>query len=228
MKIISWNCFGGFRNKFDKITSLDADIYIIQESENPEKYPKFKNKIKNYFWIGEKHKGLLVFSLNENIKLQHTGWEDFYRRFFLPILVNDKFIIIGLWACDPYVHEFYFYLRLIKRYFSYTPIILAGDINSNKVFDHRYKREGSHSDTIALLNSWNYESMYHYFSKEKQGKESIPTFNMHKNKNKPYHIDYCFAKPHNIKHFEILANDEWIELSDHYPILFETTDEFNY
>ena len=45
MKIVSWNCRGGFRNKIERIISLNADIYVIQESENPDNYPKLKNRI---------------------------------------------------------------------------------------------------------------------------------------------------------------------------------------
>ena len=36
MKIISWNCNGALRNKYDFLTNLEWDILIIQECENPE------------------------------------------------------------------------------------------------------------------------------------------------------------------------------------------------
>lgn len=36
MKIISWNCNGGFRNKFQALEKFNADIWIIQESESPD------------------------------------------------------------------------------------------------------------------------------------------------------------------------------------------------
>lgn len=35
MKIVSWNCNGKFREEFNFIKKLDADIYVIQECENP-------------------------------------------------------------------------------------------------------------------------------------------------------------------------------------------------
>lgn len=40
MKIISWNCRGKFREKYAVLEKMDADIYVIQECENPEKYKK--------------------------------------------------------------------------------------------------------------------------------------------------------------------------------------------
>ena len=58
MKIVSWNCQGKFREKFELIMEENADIYVIQECENPEKTDNDKYKEfagKNFFWVGDVH-----------------------------------------------------------------------------------------------------------------------------------------------------------------------------
>ena len=65
MKIISWNANGKFSEKFPAILEEDADIYVIQECENPEivnskEYAEFAS---NYYWIGEnQYYGLGIFA----------------------------------------------------------------------------------------------------------------------------------------------------------------------
>ena len=85
MKIISWNCNGKFREKFKEIIKFDADVYVIQECEDPEKYlnDNYPNFAKNSVWIGDNpNKGLGVFAKQE-ILIEHnisentfTGVED--------------------------------------------------------------------------------------------------------------------------------------------------------
>ena len=63
MRIVSWNCNGKFREN-SKIKELDADIYVIQECENPQCYAgtAYSGFAKNYIWNGEnKNKGLGIF-----------------------------------------------------------------------------------------------------------------------------------------------------------------------
>jgi exonuclease III len=61
MRIASWNCNGALRKKLDQLLKLEADVYIIQECEDPSQCQDSRYKIwaENYLWIGKsKNKGL--------------------------------------------------------------------------------------------------------------------------------------------------------------------------
>lgn len=106
MKIITWNCNGAFRRKFKYITDLNADIYVIQECENPEesKDQEYQKWAVNYLWIGDnKNKGLAVFA-KSGIKLEMLEWSNKFKdrsvKHFLPCKINETFDIIGVWTCQ--------------------------------------------------------------------------------------------------------------------------------
>ena len=45
MRIISWNCNGAFKNKINSILSLNGDIYVIQETEDPNRNSDLLDKL---------------------------------------------------------------------------------------------------------------------------------------------------------------------------------------
>ena len=79
MKIISWNANCKFREKYKDIAKHEADIYVIQECENPAtcKDSDYRTFTQNGFWVGNiNYKGLMVFSPNTEIKLHLLDWKD--------------------------------------------------------------------------------------------------------------------------------------------------------
>ena len=67
-------------------------------------------------------------------------------------------------------------------------------------------------------------SAYHHQQKEEQGKESTPTFFMHRHADKPYHIDYAFVAPERIRNCSIDTSANWLTFSDHRPLVLEIED----
>lgn len=224
MKIVSWNANCKFREKYTDVAKLGADIYVIQECENPEtsKNTEYREFVKNGFWIGDiPFKGLMVFSQNPEIKLVLHNWGTQGYRFFLPIEVNDQFTLVGSWACNPYIEEFTDFIHATKKNIDKRTIII-GDLNSNVIFDKNHFKSGkTHSKIIKELREIGLEDIYHNKSGDEQGKEKVPTFYLYRHLDKPYHIDHCFATPDSIKKMMIHARWQWLSLSDHLPIEIE-------
>jgi exonuclease III len=75
MNIISWNCNGAFRKKFQHVSKMDADIYIIQECEDPSKtnHKEYYDWSNNHLWIGDnKNKGIGIFA-KESVKIERLN-----------------------------------------------------------------------------------------------------------------------------------------------------------
>ena len=222
MRIVSWNCNGAFRKKYNAIRDLDADINVIQECEDPSEisdaeYCEFAS---NYIWCGQnKSKGLGVFA-KQGINISENHWPKYCLREFLSVRVNDAFDLVAVLACMPYIKEYYVYQNInLKNYSENT--ILIGDFNSNSIWDKKAEIR-THSRVVAELSEIGLQSVYHFFSQEPQGKETHPTFYLQRNPNRKFHIDHCFADCKRVDAYRVLTDTEkWLKYSDHMPIVLE-------
>ena len=231
MKILTWNCNGAFRKKIEFLQQIEADIYIIQECENQQQYKgAYEAWLPNLIWKGNnKNKGLGVFA-REDYKLEQLYWEDFELELFLPIRVNDNFQLLAAWtkyANSPtfqYIGQLWKYLQLHEELIKVQPTLICSDLNSNAQWDV-WDRWWNHSDVVNQLRAMNIHSLYHELSNEEQGKETLPTFYMNRNHEKNYHIDYLFCHRNlfskNNSSFKSFDKYEWLNYSDHIPLLFE-------
>lgn len=219
MKIVSWNCAGKFREKFQLITKLDADIYIIQECENPADYPFHPYSVfaSNHLWTGERSKkGLGIFAKPE-INLQPNQWQKYCLRNFLSVKINGTFDLVAVWACRPYIEEYYIYQSInISNYDART--VILGDFNSNAIWDKKHDIR-THTAIVQQLLSVGLCSAYHYTHAEPQGSESKHTFYLYRHHDKGYHIDHCFTNEQNILAYQVFDSPEWLTISDHVPIM---------
>ena len=223
-----------FRKKAKFILPLKPDILVVPECEHPDKliFPDGTQIPTNIIWNGDnKNKGLGVLSYN-NYKLKLLKIHNPLFKNILPMQVtrdNCKFVLFAIWANNPsdkdgpYVTQVWkainYYDKLIKR----KNTILAGDFNSNSIWD-RPRRIGNHSDVVAYLANKKIYSAYHTFHKQIHGKELHPTQFMYRHHDKPYHLDYCFASSDFISRMtevQIGTHEEWSHCSDHKPVVVE-------
>ena len=232
MKIITWNCQGAFRKKADVILLDTPDILIIQECNYPDflKIGTDMQTASDFLWFGDcNSKGMGIFSFGK-YKLRLLQEYDSNIKFIAPISVyggDIDFILFAIWAnnrqdkSNQYIEQVWQAVNHYENLLENENVILAGDLNSNKMWDKKHKR-GNHSDVVLKLHNRNIESVYHKQFNQEQGQEDQATFFMQRNPNKPYHIDYCFASKallEKLAYFEVGNCDKWIALSDHMPLM---------
>jgi exonuclease III len=230
MKLITWNSAMRFRDKLVTILPLKPDILVIPECEAKEKWkdPTKLQPINQFLWFGEnKNKGIGIFTLSDKFHLQlHPLYnKDF--RFIVPLIVTgmEDFILFAVWTqntpkkSESYIGQLYLALKYYESLLK-APCIIAGDWNSNKLFDYM-KRIGTHSDVVEYLQDANIYSAYHQYYEEKHGQESWPTYYFRKEVGRPFHLDFVFASEcilKRLRSLEIGRYEEWIKSSDHLPI----------
>jgi exodeoxyribonuclease III len=226
-----------FRKKAGIILKHGPDILIVQECEHMDKL-KFGNEIpapNDSLWFGNnQNKGLGIFSYNSfRLKLRKTY--NPLLKTIIPISVTGgqfNFTLYAIWAWNPadpdghYVEQIWKAIHHYDKHLTNKPVILAGDFNSNTIWDRKY-REGNHSNVVKRLEEKKIYSTYHWHYKQEQGKENYPTLYMYRHKDKPYHIDYCFVSADligKLESVEIGKHKFWTKHSDHVPLIVSFTD----
>ena len=231
MRIVSWNCNGALRKKLDILLELKADIYLIQECEDPTRAtdPAYKQWSKGSLWVGSnKNKGLGAFS--SHMRLAALDWSRSQLELFIPFTANEQLMILGVWtrqANSPnfcYIGQLWKYLQAHGPNIQRHNAIVLGDFNSNACWDE-WDRWWNHTDVVRNLCEIGLESVYHFRNGESQGKETQPTFFMNRKLEKPYHIDYAFASADIIQSSGISIGrpEDWLEFSDHMPVILDVT-----
>jgi exodeoxyribonuclease III len=232
MRIITWNCNMAFRKKADIILTYKPDILIVPECEHPDKllFSIDTPKPADILWFGKnQNKGLAIFSYS-NFRFTVLDNHNQDLQMIIPIAVTGgqfDFNLFAIWANNPtdrdgqYIEQVWKAVHHYKNLLTDTKPILVGDFNSNTIWDKKH-RQSNHSNVVKLLEDKGIFSTYHLHRKQTQGTEEHPTLYMYRHKDKPYHIDYCFASKDlldKVSSVEIGDFDEWIKYSDHVPVV---------
>ncbi|WP_348944534.1 endonuclease/exonuclease/phosphatase family protein [Chitinibacter sp. FCG-7] len=250
MKIISWNCNGGLRNKTYFLDQFDADILVVQECENPVySTHAFRDWAGQYLWHGDnKNKGVGIFArkghhiaaldwssaeyeIRSPSPVQKSlKWQANQLELFLPCLINQELTLIGAWtkqANSPnfcYIGQLWLYLQMQRDKIAARAdsLILCGDLNSNPIWDEA-DRFWNHSDVVAELQALGLQSAYHCLKAEVAGQETDPTFYLHRKESKAYHIDYFFVPERMLPTSKLMLSSvtESLHVSDHRALILD-------
>lgn len=233
MRLIVWNCQGGFKSKkkFSDLQNENPDIAIVPEclKSDAEEMTLLGYEVQ---WAGDPGiKGLAVFSTKgwhlEVIATSTAKW-------ILPVKVTgpENFILLAVWSCpDPkskisYVSMLYEELKSHKEWFPKTPVIVAGDFNSNPKLD-RIGVAPNHGSIVSLLGERGLASAYHLRHEANHGDEKQKTFYMGRKEDRPHHIDFIFLPcgwEKRITSIEALPYSTWRNRSDHCPLVLDLND----
>ncbi len=219
----------GFDKKADALLSLNPDVAVVQECSEKSSIA-FRRHGYDSLWFGTNPiKGLSVFS--------REGWSiralpQPVHKWIIPIEVIGPipFTLIAVWAyrvghkhADNYIGQVYQALTTHPEWFDGLPVVLAGDFNSNKIWDPE-RLVGNHSAVVKMLAGRAMVSAYHEFFAEEQGVESRATIYFYRHAHRPFHIDYVFIPSEwatRIKSVEVGSYEEWSKLSDHCPVIVD-------
>lgn len=158
MRIVTWNCQMALHQKIDSLLSLNADVAVIPECSEKSVIACRQYRF-NTLWFGSNPRKGPGIICREDWLLRPLPQPE--QKWIVPLHVGSPapFTLIAVWACaagvrreDRYIRQVYLALIAHPEWFTGEAVIVAGDFNSNKIWD-RKRRIGNHSDVVKLLNS---------------------------------------------------------------------------
>lgn len=195
MRLVAWNCNRAAHKKLGALLRLRPDVVVLSECASPRvkaAEPVFA-PASSHLWTGAvETQGLAV--------LAFGGWslrplpQGGRGSLAIPLQVEGpaSFQLLALWTQAPgYVEQAHAALDGHSDLFESGPTVVAGDLNSNAIWDRQHAPR-NHTALTQRLDDHGLFSAYHAHREESQGVESDPTFFSHRHVHRPFHLDYVF------------------------------------
>ena len=236
MRIVAWNCRGGFHGKLDRLLDLKPDIAVISECARPEVLRE-KSGCTAFsvppVWTGKHtHYGLAVFFFGDAAgSIHNVIASDLPGILPVEVTAPRRFNLLAVCAptgtpkADP--GSVRRSLDVYRDFLTGGEAVLAGDFNHNVRWD-KPGWASNFRETADILEGRGLLSAYHAATGEEFGKESAYTYYHAPQNQAPYHIDYIFAPRAWKEEFRLCvgSREDWIDsrLSDHVPIVLDIAD----
>jgi endonuclease/exonuclease/phosphatase family metal-dependent hydrolase len=177
-------------------------------------------------WVGSNpHKGLAIVGFGDHAYTIPECYTD-ELPWFIPLRIADLDLnVIAVWACVKtprlrYVRVIHAALDHYDSFIRAAPAIMAGDFNSNAIWDRKHGAL-DHTHMTARLESLGLRSVYHAQHGEAHGAEQVNTWYMYRNRAKGYHLDYVYVSECLMAgtSLSIGEPDVWLSRSDHMPLI---------
>lgn len=226
MRLVTWNCCGGFLAKEPLLDKLTPDIAVIQECLRP------KTETGQRLWFGgSKGKGLCVLA-NKAYRISALPQAPDAPQYVVPVEIRGptNFVLIAVWAkvSSRYVRGVVRAVELYRDLFQQNDTVVIGDINANKIWDKEHPAGQNYSALVEKLSDLGLISSYHSYHGEAHGEETQATYYHSWKEQKPFHLDYCFipkAWAKRMSRVDVGTYAEWRESSDHRPLLVELSEK---
>jgi exodeoxyribonuclease-3 len=240
MRIVAWNCNMALDRKAEGLLALRPDIAVICECAEPARMRARGRAAwieSEPVWIGRNpHKGLAVFAFNGYSAHLSERYHPSLR-YVAPVHIAGPTPcnLLAVWAQNASAgsirkHQLGPLRRALSRYRGFLDResgIVAGDLNSNSIWDKPGWRI-NHSTKVKILEEkFGLVSAWHSVRGELHGKETVPTLYWRDRiKEGPtYHIDYVFVPACRIGKVQVDIGtfENWCSagLSDHAPVIVD-------
>ena len=240
MRIVAWNCNMALDRKFAALLKTKPDIAIVSECAEPKRFRARAREVRlarDPVWIGRNpDKGLAVFAFNGYAA--HLS-RPFHRtlHYIAPVCISGpvQCHILAVWAQNAsggvlrknQPGPLQAALGRYGKFLTGRPSVVAGDLNSNAIWDKPGWRI-NHTLAVQTLAGLGLVSAYHSIRGEQHGRETMPTLYWRdRTKDGPrYHIDYVFLPNgwiDKVKSLQVGSFEDWCGcgLSDHVPLIVD-------